>query len=149
MKRLSFSLCLVLFLQVFLSSVAWCSNHSPIGTWVTIDDKTKRPRSEVKIWESHGKLYGQVVKIYPMPGDKGICEKCPGAFKNKPIKGLNIMWGLKPSGKNVWSGGQILDPKSGKIYALKITLTGAGNTLDVRGHIGISLLGRTQVWRRK
>lgn len=149
MKRLSLSFCIILLFQIFSSSLAWSSSHSPIGTWITIDDKTKRPRSEVKIWESYGKLYGKVVKVYPMPGDKGICAKCPGAFKNKPIKGLNILWGLKSSGNKVWSGGEILDPKSGKIYALKITLAESGRTLDVRGYIGISLLGRTQVWRRK
>ena len=149
MKRLSLSFCIILLFQIFSSSIAWCASHSPIGTWVTIDDKTNRPRSEVKIWESYGKLYGKVIKVYPMPGDKGICSKCPGAFKNKPIKGLNILWGLKSSGGNVWSGGEILDPKSGKIYNLKITVAENGRTLDVRGFVGISLLGRTQVWRRK
>lgn len=149
MKRLSFSFCLILFCQMIIAPMAWSANHSPVGTWITIDDKTNKPRSEVRIFESRGTLYGQVIKVYPRPGDRGICAKCPGAFKNKPIKGLNIMWGLKPAGRNVWSGGEILDPKSGNIYALKITLSENGRTLSVRGHVGISLLGRTQVWRRK
>lgn len=149
MKRLPIFFSFIFLFQILYAPLAWCSNHSPIGTWISIDDETNQPRSEIQIWESNGKLYGKVVKIYPRPGDKGICEKCPGAFKNKPIKGLTIMWGLRPAGRNVWSDGEILDPKKGKIYNLKITLSENGRTLSVRGHIGISLLGRTQVWRRK
>lgn len=57
------------------------------------------------------------------------------------------MWGLKQEGDNEWGGGSILDPKSGKIYRAKITAQ--GNKLLVRGYLGISLLGRTQVWKKQ
>jgi uncharacterized protein (DUF2147 family) len=56
------------------------------------------------------------------------------------------MWGYKPAGNGAWSGGQIIDPNNGKIYKSNLKLN--GNTLDVRGFIGFSALGRTQHWHR-
>ncbi|MFV0820876.1 DUF2147 domain-containing protein [Legionella micdadei] len=120
--------------------------QSPAGTWTTIDDSTGQKRAVVNISESNGTISGTIVDVFPQPGDTGICEKCPGKFQGKPIKGLTFVWGLKDKGDGIWDGGQILDPKSGKIYRAKMTLE--GNKLYVRGYIGISALGRTQVWVR-
>ncbi len=119
---------------------------SPAGNWTTIDDKTGQKRAVVKISVSGGTLSGTIVKVYPQPGDKGVCVNCPGAFKGKKILGLQFVWGLKDQGNGVWSGGSILDPKTGKIYKAKITMS--GNKLYVRGYFGVSILGRTQTWVR-
>lgn len=120
--------------------------QSPAGTWTTIDDKTGAKRAVVRLSVSGGTLNGSIVKVYPQPGDTGICSKCPGAFKGKKIQGLEFVWGLKDKGNGVWDGGSILDPKTGKVYRAKITVS--GNKLYVRGYIGISALGRTQTWVR-
>lgn len=119
---------------------------SPAGSWTTIDDQTGTKRSVVNLSVSNGTLSGTIVKVYPQPGDTGICSKCPGAFKGKKIQGLRFVWGLKDKGNGEWEGGSILDPKTGKIYKVKMTLK--GNKLDVRGYVGVSLLGRTQTWVR-
>jgi uncharacterized protein (DUF2147 family) len=123
-----------------------CAGQSPAGSWTTIDDKTGAKRAVVNISASGSTLNGTIVKIFPQPGDSGICSKCPGAFKGKEIVGLGFLWGLKKDGDNEWSGGSILDPKTGKVYKAKMTLK--GNKLYVRGYYGISMLGRTQVWVR-
>lgn len=119
---------------------------SPAGTWTTIDDKTGAKRAVVRISVSGGSLSGTIMKVYPQPGDTGICSKCPGSFKGKKIQGLQFLWGLKDEGNGVWSGGSILDPKSGKMYRAKITMQ--GNKLFVRAYVGVSVLGRTQTWVR-
>jgi uncharacterized protein (DUF2147 family) len=49
--------------------------------------------------------------------------------------------------ENEWNGGTIYDPENGKTYNCKIAIRD-GNKLDVRGYIGISLLGRTETWFR-
>lgn len=116
------------------------------GTWTTIDDKTGKKRALIRLNVSANTLSGTIVKIFPQPGDTGICSKCPGGFKNKPIQGLQFVWGLKDKGNGEWEGGHILDPKNGKIYRAKMTLK--GNKLYVRGYLGFSMLGRTQVWVR-
>ena len=121
---------------------------SPVGTWTTIDDATHKPRSIIQISENNGVLSGTITKIFKQAGDTGICGKCPGQFKDQPIVGLTILWDLKPDGTDSWGGGQILDPKNGRIYRCKMKLNTSGNSLDVRGYIGISILGRTQTWLR-
>ena len=120
--------------------------QSPIGTWKTIDDETKQAKSYVEIFEKNGKLYGKVSKILTKGKENAKCTECSGALKNKPILGLQILTGLKKEGKE-WSGGKIIDPTNGKEYKAKMTLNGS-DKLDVRGYIGISLMGRTQTWQR-
>lgn len=120
--------------------------QSPAGTWTSIDDATGKKRVIVNLNVSGKTLSGTIVKVFPQPGDTGICSKCSGRLKNKPIQGLRIVWGLKDRGNGVWEDGKILDPKSGRVYHAKMTLE--GNKLYVRGYIGIPALGRTQIWVR-
>lgn len=117
-----------------------------VGKWTTIDDKTGKKRAVVQLSIQDGELQGTIVKVYRQKGDQGICTKCPGQFKNKPVEGLTFLWGLKKNGKNSWAGGHILDPKTGKTYHAKLSMQ--GNKLYVRGYVGLSMLGRTQVWVR-
>lgn len=139
-KRGFLGLILMAFLPIAMA-------QSPAGTWTTIDDKTGKKRAVVQLYIKNKTLYGKILKVYKKPGDTGKCSKCPGKFKNKSIQGLQFLWGLKDQGNGTWSGGKILDAKSGKIYRAKVSLK--GNKLYVRGYIGVSLLGRTQVWHRK
>lgn len=121
--------------------------QSAIGTWKTIDDKTGKEKSYVQIYETKsGKLQGKVVKILTPGKENAKCTDCDGENKDKPIMGMVIMWGLVKDGA-AWSGGHILDPNNGKQYKCKINLKD-NNTLDVRGYLGVSLLGRTQTWYR-
>ena len=136
---------IVTFVALLFVPLAFAA--SPTGTWTTIDDSDGQKRALVRVYESGGKLYGKIVKVIrKRPGDTGMCTNCPGKFKGKKIQGLTFMWGLKKSGPNEWTGGRILDPKKGKIYRAKVTLK--GNKLYVRGYVGVSMLGRTQVWVR-
>ena len=121
------------------------SSQSAVGTWKTIDDEDGTVKSHVTIYEENGKLYGKVLKL--INADKTICTECKGSKKNKPIEGMQILWDLEKSDTNIWKGGKIMDPKSGKEYKCKMELENA-NTLNVRGFIGFSLLGRTQTWFR-
>ena len=73
---------------------------SPAGTWTTIDDKTGAKRAVVRISVSGNNLSGTIIKVFPQPGDTGMCTKCPGAFKDKKVAGLTFLWGLKADGDN-------------------------------------------------
>ncbi|OHE83281.1 MAG: hypothetical protein A2579_08000 [Lysobacterales bacterium RIFOXYD1_FULL_69_11] len=132
-----------------VSAVAMAQN-TPVGSWTTIDDETGKPKSVVEIYEARdGSLAGRVDEI--LQSDRGpdpVCDKCSGANKDKPVKGMVILWGIKQKG-NTWEGGKILDPASGKVYSVKVTPTEGGSKLEVRGFMGFSLLGRTQTWVRQ
>jgi uncharacterized protein (DUF2147 family) len=138
---------------VLLSAVAgfaWADVNSPTGLWKTIDDKTGKERSLVRITETNGVFEGRVEKIYDQPGDdpQHLCKECEGERKDKPIIGMTILWGLKKDGEQ-YAGGEILDPKNGSIYRAKMKLLDGGKKLEVRGFIGVSLFGRSQTWLRE
>ena len=79
--------------------------------------------------------------------DDPVCDGCEGANKNKPVKGMTILWNLKPDGANKWSGGTILDPANGKTYKSKMELQPGGTRLDVSGCI--AFICRAQTWQRE
>ena len=141
------NLIILIFLSVF-ALTGFAANISPVGNWTTISDKTDKARSIIKIWQSKGELYGKIIKIYKEPEDRDTCVNCSGKFKNKKVKGLTIMWGLRQTSVREWRYGKILDPKSGNIYSCEIHVAANGKTLEIRGYIGFSLFGRSQTWIR-
>ena len=122
------------------------------GLWQTIDDKTGAPKGQVEIrQEANGTYVGKIVKITPRAGytPKTTCVDCPAPYTNKPILGLDVLTGLKHSSGNNYTGGRILDPNTGKVYSMKAKLSTSGKRLTLRGYVGVSALGRNQVWIRE
>lgn len=141
---------LLKYLAVLVLTTLYCSivfAESPVGKWITIDDKTGQKGALIELFEKNGVLYGKINSVFSQRGDTGVCTKCSGKFKDQPIIGLPFMWGLTDRGNNVWDNGQILDARTGKIYRVKLTVK--ENKLYVRGYIGTSLIGRTQIWIRQ
>jgi len=121
------------------------------GLWQSIDDKTGAPKGLVEIRkETNGTYTGKVVKITPRTGytPKETCVDCPAPYTNKPIVGLDVVTGLKHSEGLNYSNGRILDPNTGKIYSMKAKLSANGKRLHLRGYLGVSALGRNQIWIR-
>lgn len=115
------------------------------GKWKTIDDETGKAKSIVEIFKKNdGKYYGKIQQLMQKPTNDN-CVKCKDDRKNKPLIGLEIIKGLEKDGDE-FTGGTITDPKNGKTY--KCTITRDGNKLNVRGYIGFSVIGRTQVWQK-
>lgn len=117
-------------------------------TWRTFDDQTGAPKVLVTFSETNGQLSGKISQR--LAGSTiSQCDKCSGALKGKSLVGLPIINGLKAKGDKQYGDGEILDPKSGKTYHLNGKLSADSKTLELRGFIGFSLLGRTQVWKRE
>ncbi len=106
--------------------------------------------AKIKIFKStDGKLYGNIVWLKePLKdGKPKVDAKNPDkAKRTNPIMGLQLLKGFKKDGENQYEDGTIYDPKNGKTYSCKITHK--GDALDVRGYVGISLLGRTTTWTK-
>ncbi|HSW94503.1 MAG TPA: DUF2147 domain-containing protein [Gammaproteobacteria bacterium] len=133
-----------------LSLVFASDLQSPLGYWKTIDDVTNQPKSIVQIYTTRDQtINGRVIKLFPKPGEdpNRVCVACKGEKHNQKIAGMVVMEGMKADG-NKWDGGRILDPKNGKTYRCTLRLIHGGHDLEVRGYIGIPVLGRTQVWER-
>ena len=129
---------------------AWADEPSPVGLWKNIDDVSGKPKALIRITDSKGELEGRIEKLFrPADQDQNPkCNLCEGANKDQPVIGLLFMSGLKKSGDE-YTGGQILDPDNGKVYKSKLTLVEGGKKVNVRGYIGVPMLGRSQVWVRQ
>lgn len=133
-----FSISLLFFLNMI-------NAQSIEGVWKTIDDETGEPKSHVQIVKKGDSYVGKVVKLLPA-ATTSVCDECPGDKKGKPIEGMIILEDLKPY-RDYYSYGKILDPASGKEYKCNVSLK-ESDVLEVRGYIGISLIGRSQEWFR-
>ena len=123
------------------------------GYWKSIDDRTGEQLSIVEIRKgADGRYHGKIAYRYPVPGGAALinCTKCPPPYTNQPLLGLEILSGFKedPDKRNAYVDGKVLEAKSGKIYKGKANLSADGKRLRLRGYVGVSALGRTQVWIR-
>lgn len=135
---------------VALVSFAAFAQETPVGLWKNIDDVSGKPKALIRITEDNGALSGKIEKLFKEPNEEQnpLCTKCEGANKDKPVLGMTILIGLKKMGDE-YGGGTILDPNNGKVYKSRLTVEDGGKKLNVRGYIGVPLLGRTQTWMRE
>ena len=135
----------ILFTVLFITLTVSVNSQSIFGKWNSKNDDGMID-STLEIYEKDGEAFAKVVEIMNPSRKNALCVNCEGAFKDKPILGLNILSGLKKK-DNEWSGGQVIDPRNGKVYQCYIKLVNA-NKLKLRGYIGVSLFGKTAYWER-
>jgi uncharacterized protein (DUF2147 family) len=129
------------------------------GLWKSIDEKTGKVTAAWQIYQKDGKLYGIILTV-PNQKDSTLASDCKPSYKDFPVPGdvskmtvINtpFIFGLNMKAEGQWEGGNIIDPKDGKIYKCKITFHKAdgskykADTLEMRGEIGLGI-GRSQFW---
>lgn len=119
-----------------------------VGVW-----KTGEGNAMVRIYKNGDKYQGKVVwlkePIDPETGKPKVDKNHPDeAVRSRAVLGLINVWGFVFKGNNVWDEGNIYDPKNGNTYSCTMKMNNA-NTLEVRGFIGVSLIGRTDTWTRQ
>jgi uncharacterized protein (DUF2147 family) len=136
------------------AAIANAQEETILGTWLT-----QGGSSQVEIYRCANNYCGKVIWLketrYPQDDDKEYAGKLkvdrynPDMQKrNEPVIGKEILRGLRYSEGSLWDDGEIYDPQNGKTYQCKATLTAEG-TLELRGFIGFSLIGRSSVWTRQ
>jgi uncharacterized protein (DUF2147 family) len=133
---------------VFQTMVAHAASPTAAGLWEQADDDG-RVGGWFLIFEENGLYQGALAKMFPKPGENPnpLCTKCTGDQKNLPSLGLVMIKGMRRNGSH-YEHGTILDPRDGSVYRAKMEVSPDGQLLTVRGYLGISLLGRSQVWKR-
>lgn len=134
MKKLNLFLALL-----FVTSFAFGQDITQ-GTWYN-EQKT----SKIQFYKQGNKLFGKVVWLKePLENGKPRLDKMNGdaKLKTRPIMGLVFLTNFTADGPKGWEDGEIYDPNNGKTYSCKMTVT-SPTTIDARGYIGISIIGRT------
>jgi uncharacterized protein (DUF2147 family) len=143
---------LVLMILSTTSSYA-ASGDDILGVW---NNQEKDARIEIQ--RCGDKYCGRIVWLKVPNYPEGSSEGVPGTpkvdhnnpdkdLREAPVMGLQIVHDFSYAGENKWSHGRVYDPKNGRTYSGKLTLVSPAQ-LNLRGFIGISLLGRTAVWTR-
>lgn len=104
---------------------------------------TENNEGMVEIFKRDSKYYGKLV--WNKTADKLDINNPDKTQHTVLIRGKELLKNFDFDGSGLWHNGTIYDPKNGKTYSCKLTRDEKGN-LNVRGFIGISLIGRTSYW---
>ena len=140
-------LLLLLFLALGVARMASAQTLSPLGVWTNSERK-----ATFEIYKCGDKLCGKIVSL-TVPNDpatgkpKTDSQNPDPKLKNRPRLGLVFMQGFAYDAENKWDDGKIYDPESGKTYSCYMKMQGP-NSMEVKGYIGFSLIGKSQSWTR-
>jgi uncharacterized protein (DUF2147 family) len=141
---------IVLMVAIAFGAKAQKNADDIVGVWKNGEGTGIVQLYKTKSGHYAGKIIWLKEPIDPDTGKPKLDKRNPDAkLRSVPTLGLINLKGFKFNAEDkVWEDGTIYDPKNGQEYSCKITMEN-NNTINVRGFIGISLIGRTDTWTRQ
>ena len=141
------NLLLLVALVLGLAGMASAQTTSPLGVWTNTEKK-----ATFEIYKCGDKLCGKIASLTipndPATGKPKTDSQNPDVkLRSRPRLGMVFMQGFKYDDANKWDDGKIYDPESGKTYSCYMKME-SQNTMEVKGYIGFSLIGKSQSWTR-
>ena len=123
------------------------TNADIVGEWYNAEKD-----AVITLFEENETISGKITWMQFPNDDKGNPKTDPlnpdEKLKSRARMGMVMMTDFIYIEGKVWDNGKLYDPKKGKTYSGMMTLKDK-NTIDLRGYIGFSFLGRSSTWERK